>query len=639
MKLWPAKPSQENIDSAAVESGASSLLDIIAPAAVQITPNALQLGSYFCQTLYVYTYPRYVQTNWLSPLINSDLELDVSIYIYPQESEKVMTQLKKQVGRLESSRVIQQDKGLARDPELDTALGDVEELRDVLQKGELRLFHVGIYFTLYAKSQKELDDNLRRLESTLGGLLIYTKPALLRTEQGFNSTLPLANDQLQVLRNLDTGSLSTSFPFVSATLTSNEGVLYGINRHNNSLILFDRFSLENANMVVLAKSGSGKSYAVKLEALRSLMFGVDVIIIDPENEYKALAEGVGGSYLPLSLNSEQRINPFDLPLTIESDESGEEVLRSAVITLHGLLSLMLGQLTPEEDALLDRAVFETYALRDITVDPATHQNPPPTMADLTAVLANMQGSGSLLSRLEKYTTGTFSGLFNKPTNFSLNPGFTVFSIRDLEEELRPVAMYLVLTYIWNTIRHETRPRILIIDEAWWMMQHEDTARFLFGLAKRARKYYLALTVISQDVEDFLDSKYGKAVVSNSSLQLLLKQSPASIDKVAETFNLTEGEKYLLLESDVGEGLLFAGLNHVAIKIVASYTEDQMINSDPRLLLQPTTPAAPPIETPATEPAAVVAATEPPAVTDATPVAPTPPDPASVPQPPPPIAQA
>lgn len=558
-------------------AGISSILDIIAPSAVTVTPNYLQLGEMYCQTLYVFTYPRYLQSNWLFPLINADVTMDISIFIYPQESARVMETLKKQVGRLESTRNIEAEKGLARDPELETAIGDVEELRDTLQKGELRLFHLGLYFTVYGKTVAELQNTVKQLESILGGQLIYTKHALVRAEQGFNSTLPIALDELQVRRNLDTSSLSTVMPFVSSSLTANEGVLYGLNRHNNSLVLFDRFSLENANMCIFAKSGSGKSYAVKLEALRSLMFGTDIIVVDPENEYRTLCSAAGGTYIPLSLNAAERINPFDLPTLHDQSETGEEILRSAIITLHGLLSLMLGTLTPEEDALIDKALFETYALRDITVDPATHKNPPPTMSDLAAVLSNMQGAGSILSRLLKYTEGTFAGLFNQATNIAVGSGFTVFSIRDLEEQLRPVAMYLVLTHIWNIVRYKPQKRILIIDEAWWMMQYEDTARFLFGLAKRARKYHLGLTVISQDVEDFLGSKYGKAVVSNSSLQFLLKQSTASIDIVAATFNLTEGERYLLLESEVGEGLLFAGLNHVAIKVIASYTEDKIIN--------------------------------------------------------------
>lgn len=563
--------------------GMTSVLDLIAPAAFTVNPKYLRLGDLLVKTLFVYTYPRYLNTNWLSPIINYDIALDISMMIYPRETKEVMTQLRKKATQLESSAAIEQEKGLIRNPELETAIGDVESLRDVLQRGELRLFQFAMYFTIYGKSEEELETITSQLESTLGGMLIYTKQAFLQMEPGFNSSLPLLLDDLMVVRNLDTASLSTTFPFVSAELSTNEGVLYGINRHNNSLVLFDRFNLENANSVVFGKAGGGKSFAIKLEVLRSLMLETDVIVIDPENEYQKLAEAVGGSYLNLSLNSESRINPFDIP-PLFPGESGEEVLRATVTTVHGLVSLMVGGLSPEEDALLDRGIYETYALKDITADPETHKNASPLLTDLEQVLGNMTGAENLVRRLSKYTQGTFAGLFTKPTNFDLSRGLVVFSVRDLEESLRPIAMYMILGYVWNKIRHDLRKRLMVIDEAWWMMQYPDSAKFLYSLAKRSRKYYLGLTVISQDVEDFLSSQYGRAVVANSSLQILLKQSPTAIDKVAEVFKLTEGEKFLLLESDVGEGLFFAGLNHVAIKIVASYTEEQIITTDPKQLL-------------------------------------------------------
>ncbi|MFA4995883.1 MAG: DUF87 domain-containing protein [Patescibacteria group bacterium] len=580
--------SRENMAALGVSpeelaKGTSSIRDIIAPAAFAINSNFLQIGSLFTKTLFVFTYPRYIETNWLSPIINYDITIDMGMYIHPLESKDVMMDLKKQVGKIESSMMIGQEKGAPRDPEMETALGDVEALRDVLQRGEVRLFQFGLYFTVYATSQEELKTITEQLESTLGGLLIYTKEALFQMEQGFTSTLPLMMDELNVLRNFDTGSLSSTFPFTSTELTQDDGILYGINRHNNSLIIFDRFNLENANAVVFAKSGSGKSYFVKLEALRYLMLGTDVIVIDPENEYKALSEAVGGSYLEISLNSDKRINPFDLP--VGSEESGEDVLRSTIASLHGLINLMVGGLNPEEDAVIDKTLYETYALKDITTDPESQKNEPPLMQDFYNVLSNMAGTESLRARLSKYVEGTFASLYNQKTNFQLNPGFVVFSVRDLEEQLRPVAMYTILDYIWTKIRMDMKQRVMIIDEAWWMMQYEDSAKFLHGLAKRARKYYLGLTIISQDVEDFLGSKYGKAVVANSSMQILMKQSTASIDIVSEVFNLTEGEKYLLLESDVGEGLFFAGLNHVAMKVVASYTEDKIINTDPSKMVE------------------------------------------------------
>jgi len=565
-----------------IEEGTTTIRDVIAPAAFVVSPYHLQLGETFTKTLFVFTYPRYIETNWLSPIINYDITLDMGIYIHPLESKDVMYDLKKEVGKLESTMSIEAERGAPRDPELETALGDVEALRDVLQRGEVRLFQFGLYFTVYASSQEELRTVCEQLESTLGGLLIYTKESLFQMEQGFTTTLPLMMDKLKVLRNFDTGSLSSSFPFTSSELTQDDGILYGINRHNNSLIIFDRFELPNANATVFATSGSGKSYYVKLEALRYLMLGTDVIVVDPENEYKTLCEAVGGSYLEISLNSDKRINPFDIP--IGGADSGEDVLRSTIASVHGLMNLMVNGLTPEEDSLIEKALYETYALKDITTDPESQRNEPPLMQDFYNVLSNMDGTDSLRARLSKYVEGTFASLYNQRTNFELKPGFVVFSVRDLEEQLRPVAMYTILNYIWTKIRMEVKRRLMIIDEAWWMMQHEDSAKFLHGLAKRARKYYLGLTIISQDVEDFLSSRYGKAVVSNSAMQILLKQSTASIDIVAEVFNLTEGEKYLLLESDVGEGLFFAGLNHVAIKVVASYAEDQLITTDPKQIL-------------------------------------------------------
>ncbi|MBI3261433.1 DUF87 domain-containing protein [Candidatus Berkelbacteria bacterium] len=566
-----------------LHAGETTLLDIISPAAFTITPNYLELNNLYVKTFFVFTYPRYLNTNWLSPVINFDIPMDISMFIYPVETREVMGQLRRRQTQLESSVAIQHEKGQVRDPELETAVGDIDALREVLQKGETRIFHFSLYITVYATSMGELDSLNKQLESAFGGMLIYTKQAFLQMEQGFNSSLPLGADELQVLRNLDTASLSTTFPFTSATLSSNRGILYGINRHNNSLILFDRFDLENANSIVFARSGAGKSYMVKLEALRYLMLGTDVIIIDPENEYRALAEAVGGSFMNLSLNSTQRINPFDLPPLTEG-ETGENVLRSTIAMIEGLISLMVGGLTPDESGILDKALYEVYALKDITADPASHKNPPPLLPDLISVLANMTGAESLVKRLQKFTEGTFAGLFTKPTNFELTSGLVVFSIRDLEEQLRPIGMYLILSYIWGKIRRELRRRLVIMDEAWVMMAHEDSAKFVHALVKRARKYYLGMTVITQDAEDFLDSKYGRAVLNNAAMQVLLKQSTAAIDKIAEVFNLTEGEKFLLLEADVGEGLFFAGKNHVAIKVVASYIEDQLITTDPRQLL-------------------------------------------------------
>jgi type IV secretory pathway VirB4 component len=568
----------------AYEEGLATTRDIIAPADFLVTTSYIQIGEYYVRSLFVYTYPRFLNANWLSPVVTMDFTMDISMFITPEDGRTVMETLKKRVTQLEATRMTEQEKGLVRDPELDTAINDIESLRETLAQGTNRLFQFSLYFTLYGKTLEELNQRTKQLETVLGSALVYTKEALVQMEQGFTSTLPLLSDQLEIVRNLDTASLSTTFPFSSAELTSDEGILYGINRHNDSLILFDRFNLNNANAVIFATSGAGKSYYVKLELLRYLMLGTDVIIIDPESEYEKLCDAMGGDYLTISLNSQQRINPFDLPNSIHPDDEQEDLLRSQVTTLHGLIRLMAGGLSAEEDAVLDKALYETYALRDITTDPATQKNPAPVMADLLAVLSNLKGTDQLILRLNKYVEGSFANIFNQPTNISLKSGLVVFSIRDLEESLRPIAIFMILNYIWSRVRGELKRRLLVVDEAWWMMQYEDSARFLYGLVKRARKYYLGVSVISQDVEDFLGNKYGKAVVSNAAMQILLKQSTAAIEVVKDVFNLTEQEKYLLLNAGVGEGLFFAGLNHVAIKVTASYTEDQIITSDPKQIL-------------------------------------------------------
>ena len=470
-----------------------------------------------------------------------------------------------------------------RAPALDTAYRDLEELRDKLQQATEKLFNFALYITIYGDSEVELNKLETAIKSSLEAKLVYMKPALFQQEEGFQSTLPLNQDELLIHNYMNSSPISSTFPFVSFDLTSNKGIMFGVNRHNNSLILFDRFSMPNANSVTFAQSGGGKSYATKLEILRSLMIGTDVVVIDPEREYEYLAETVGGRYFNISLNSPHHINPFDLPPPRE-DESPADILRSNIINLVGLFRIMLGGLSAEEDAVLDHAITETYASRDITPETNFVTANFPTLSDLALVLANSEGGESLAQRLKKYTEGTWAGFLNQPTNLDIDSKLVVFSVRDMEEELRPVAMYIVLHYIWNLVRAKLKKRLLVVDEAWWLMRHEDGASFLYGIAKRARKYYLGLSTITQDVADFMTSPYGKPIVTNSSIQLLLKQSPATIDTVAQTFNLTEEERFLLLESDVGEGIFFAGLKHVAIKVVASYSEDQVITSDPGQLL-------------------------------------------------------
>lgn len=566
----------------ALHEGTTTIRDIIAPAALNVDFNYLQIGNHFLRSFFVYDYPRYLYTDWLTPIINSDFSINVSMFIYPVDSKDILRKLRTKTAQIQSSFSEQAQKGLVRDPMLETAYQDVEELRDTLQRGEEKFFRNCLYFTIYAKTLEELNSLSNLLENMLGGQLIMTKPTLMQQEQGFNSTLPLMNNELMIAKNFDTGALSTFFPFVSNELSRNEGILYGVNRHTNGLVIFDRFTLENANSVVLAKSGAGKSYMVKLEMLRYLMLGSEVLVIDPENEYEELCDAVGGAYLNININSDERINPFDLPkVDPNNPQEAEDHLRSNIIILHGLVRVMIGgKLTPTEDNLLDQGLVQTYAAKGITKDPTTHGLQPPTMDDLVHVLGSIRGAERLTASLTKYSQGTYAGLFNKQTNVSLENKFVVFSIRDLEEELRPVAMYMVLNFIWNKVRSEKKKRLLTVDEAWILMKYEDSAQFLFSIAKRARKYYLGLTTISQDVEDFLGSPYGRAIISNSSLNFLLKQHPAVVDKVARVFNLTQAEKYFLLNSEVGEGLFFAGLNHVAVQVVASYQEDLLINTNP-----------------------------------------------------------
>ena len=589
------KQKEEQEVQIAFQKGITALRDFIAPSSLEYSSSFFRIGTRLARTYYIYGYPRSVYTGWLSPIINLDEVIDLSIYVYPVESQVVLENLRKKVSRLEAGIQLDAEKGRVRDPAKQAAILDAEEMRDKLQIGEEKFFRFGLYFTVYASSPEELEFVSHKVESLLGQQLVYSKPATSQQEQAFNSNVPQLVDLLQVRRNMSTGAISTSFPFTSADISQDSGILYGINMHNSGLVIFDRFSLENSNSVVFAKSGAGKSFTVKLEALRSMMFGTEVFIIDPENEYQKMCDAVGGAYVRLSLNSSTRINPFDLPEVVDTEEA-DNALRSNLITLHGLLRLMMGGaqaqivgnaqlmqpiLAPSEEADLDSALIETYAKAGITNDPLTHKSPPPTISDLYDVLLHMGGSGpQLAQRLRKYTTGTFSGIFSQQSNININNPLIVFNIRDLEDELRPVAMYIVLNYIWNKTKVDQKRRILIVDEAWQLMKYEDSANFLFSLAKRARKYNLGITTITQDVEDFMGSRMGRAIVANASMQILLKQSPSAVDVLSDVFKLTSEEKKRLSQFPVGQGLFFAGQNHVHIQVIASPTETDLITTGP-----------------------------------------------------------
>lgn len=580
----------------AFKKGITALRDFIAPSSIEYSKTHFQLGTRFARTYFVYGYPRKLTTGWLSSMVNVDEILDLSLFIYPVESQIVLENLRKKVAQLEAGIMIDAEKGRVRDPAKQSAIQDAEEMRTRLQVGEERFFRFGFYFTVYGSDMDDLEFVSHKIESILGQQLVYSKPASSQQEQGLNSTTPQFSDQLQIRRNMNTGAISTSFPFTSADLTQDSGILYGINMHNSGLVIFDRFSLENGNAVVFAKSGAGKSFAVKLEALRSMMLGTEIFIVDPENEYQRMCEAVGGAYVKLSLNSATRINPFDLPKVIDTEEA-DNALRSNLVTLHGLLRLMMGgasaqsiggagimntnALTPSEEADLDAALIQTYAKAGITNDPLTHTSPPPTISDLYDTLLHMGGHGpQLAQRLRKYTSGTFAGIFSQQSNININNPMVVFNIRDLEDELRPVAMYIVLNYIWNKTKSDQKRRLLLVDEAWQLMKYEDSANFMFSLAKRARKYNLGITTITQDVEDFMGSRMGRAIVANSSMQILLKQSTSAVDVLANVFKLTSEERKRLSQFPVGQGLFFAGQNHVHIKIEASPTETSLITTNP-----------------------------------------------------------
>ena len=564
-------------------SAALELRDIIAPSALEITPKSIHLGDKIARTFFVISYPRYLTDNWFTPIINLDKIFDIAIFVHPIETSELLRHFQKKIAEVESQITTRQQRGLVRDPKLDTAFQDLEELRDNLTQAQEKMFEVGLYITIYADNETELFRAESEIKSILESRMVYIKPTLFQQEQGFKTVAPMGHDFLNVNQKLNSEPLSSLFPFVSFDLTSETGILYGVNRHNSSLVIFDRFSLENYNSIIFAKSGAGKSYATKLEIIRTLMFDTHVMIIDPEREYEYLAEAVGGRYFNISLSSDHHINPFDLPIPRE-DESPADVLRSNIINLVGLFRIMLGGLSPEEDSIIDRAITETYALKDISPDADFSKIEPPLLSDFEMVLSGMEGSESILQRLTKYTHGSWANFINQPTNVDINKKLVVFSVRDMEDDLKPAAMYIVTHFIWNAVRKELRKRLLVVDEAWWMMKSEDTASFLYSIAKRGRKYYLGLCTITQDVGDFMKSPYGIPIVTNSSIQLLLKQSPSSMDVLQKTFNLTDEEKYLLLESGVGEGIFFAGLKHVAIKVIASYTEDQIITSDPSQVL-------------------------------------------------------
>lgn len=572
-------PSQRTLALESLEKGINSLADIIAPSSVEIDFNFIRVGERFYKTFFVVGYPRFVSANWLSPVIDFDHSLNISMFIYPTSSSDVLNDLRRKIAEMEASISSEVESGRSPDPKIEAALEDAIALQEELAKGVERFFQFSLYITISADSLKDLEEAGKKLSSTLSSLLIIPKIATLQMEDGFKSSVPIGIDKLYITRNMDTTSLASTFPFTSAMLTQDKGVLYGINQQNGSLIIFDRFSLENANEVVLGKSGSGKSFLIKLEAMRQFMFGTEIIIIDPEGEYESLTKTLNGEYVAFTTSSPIKINPFDLSGLYEE---GENELGLKILSLRGLLKIALGEMNAAQDAILDRALVETYKNKGITTDPATQKKEPPIMEDLYKTLSQIKDENAhdLALRLEKFIKGSLSGIFNQQSNFNIQNPLTIFSLKGLEGELMPIAMHIVLDFVWTRVRKDLKKRLLILDEAWYIMKYQDSASFVYGVAKRARKYYLALTTITQDVQDFLTTDYGKAILSNSSIQILLKQSPTEVDSIAKVFYLSLREKEYLLATGVGEGLFFAGLAHVGLKVVAAPFEKEIVTSNP-----------------------------------------------------------
>lgn len=591
-KVELGKETSEEVKPSTTNSGATkefvdglvSIKDLIAPAAVEVDFNHLRINNKYYRTCFVAGYPRFVGLNWLSPLINFDASMRVSMYVYPTDGKEILDDLRRKIAEMEAEINTDIQRGRVVNPATQAKLEDALNLQTDLVKGEERFFQFGLYMTLSANTKEDLDRATKNLESALGALMIISKNATLQMDEGFVTTLPLCSDRLNITRNMDTSSLASTFPFVSSDLSDDKGIMYGINEHNGSLVIFDRFSMQNYNSVVFASAGAGKSYMIKLETMRSLMLGTEIIVIDPENEYKSLAESVGGQYIAFGYGEESKINPFDLSLVVEE---GENALNDKVLTLHKMFKIMLGAMDPIEESILDKAVMDAYKAKGITPDPETQTKEAPLIEDLYKALIGMEEekAKNLAARMEKYIKGSFAGIFNQKTTVNLTNPFVVFGIKNLEESLRPIAMHIILDYIWTVIKKELKKRILVVDEAWYLMQYDDSAAFLRGIVKRGRKYYLGVTTITQDVDDFLQTPYGKEIVTNSAIQILLKQHSAAIDLVGNTFYLSEGEKQLLLSADKGEGIFFAGQNHVAIQVIASKEEHDLITSNPEELLR------------------------------------------------------
>ena len=562
--------------------GEQDQIDLLSYSGLEENAAYLQMGEKYVRTLFISAYPYVASTGWLNSLINFNYDSDISYHIEQIDPLLALPKLNRKITELESTKRQMIKSGKVIGSEITDPLESAVQLKDKIQRGQEKLFQISIYIALSANSLSELNKITKILESVMSTYLFYTKTASFQQLEGLQSILPRGENVLSQKRNLDSSSAALTFPFVSSELVQESGILYGVNRANNSLVIIDRFSLNNANSIIFAQSGSGKSYTAKVEILRHLMQGTKVIVIDPEREYKQLAKSVNGTYIKLSATSQEKINPFDLSL---STGSKEQDLSEHVGNLTEIISLMVGNLSAEERGVIDKAIMQTYKkfgylLKGAVKKKHTKQNTFPLLKDFYKTLKGMKQK-DLCSRLERFVKGSLTNVFDSQTNIKLDNRLVIFDIKDLHESLRQIMMVVVANFVDSQVKSNPEKRILVIDEGWLLLEFEESARFISGLVRRARKYYLGVTIISQQAQDFLKQDYGRAIASQSSLRILMKQDTTTIKKVSEEFHLSEYEQHFLLTCDRGEALIIADLHHVGVKIVASRKEHPLLTTDPR----------------------------------------------------------
>lgn len=549
--------------------GEQDATDVLSYAGLEENIDYLCIDGVYIRTLYISGYPFVASSGWLDSLINFNHDTDISYHVHEVNALHALPKLHRKITELESTKRAMMRAGKIVGSEITDPLESAIELRDKIQRGQEKLFQMSIYVCVRAESLEELNKTTKLLEATMSARLFYSKVARYQQLEALQSILPRGEDQLMQKRNLDSSSAALTFPFMSSELVQESGILYGVNKSNNSLVILDRFSLHNANSIVFAQSGSGKSYTTKVEILRQLMQGTKVLVIDPEREYKCLSETVGGTYIKLSAKSKEKINPFDLATTLHTKAD----LAEHVQDLTAVIDLMAEGLDKREKAAVDKAILKVYKK-------AKKQQP--LLEDLYAELHAL-GQLHLCERLEKYISGSSAEIFNAHTNIELDNRLVIFDIKDMPANLRPIMMLIISNFIQNQVKAKPEKRMLVIDEGWLLLEHEQSARFIAGLVRRARKYYLGVSFISQQADDFLKSDYGRAIASQSALRILMRQDTTTIKTVVNEFNLSEYEQQFLLTCERGDALIIADQHHVAVKVIASDKEHPLITTDPREL--------------------------------------------------------